>query len=230
LQDAFFLFFRGGHETGSRPRAERGFAYFRFYQATESLLLSKLLLAGLRADFLSSTDFIAGQSGGSREVVTVTTSFLASAPLRSVDSFGYFGGWIMWLGRHFAIAFLLTTVAPLPSVGHASDRLQGAWVIDGAPCSEVFTQRGGRIALKRNLPQGWSAFIVNGKHVLGASATCDLISSKRKGDVESVLLGCKSQIMFGSMSVSLRFLTDDKFVRLDPEFPEIGTTYNRCAR
>ncbi len=137
----------------------------------------------------------------------------------------------MWLRRHFTIAFLLTTIlAALPSAGHASDRLQGAWVVDGVSCSDVFTQRGGRPAFKRNSLQGWSAFIVAGKHVRGARATCDLISSKQKGEVESFLLGCRSQIMFGSMSVSVRFLTDDKFVRFDPEFPEIETTYNRCTR
>jgi len=137
----------------------------------------------------------------------------------------------MRLRRHFAITVLLTTgLAALPSAGHASERLQGAWVVDGASCSEVFAQRGGRLELKRNAPQGWSAFIVNGKHVRGARATCDLVSSKRKGEVESFLLGCRSQIIFDSMSVSVRFLTDDKFVRFDPEFPEIETTYNRCAR
>lgn len=137
----------------------------------------------------------------------------------------------MRLGRHFAIAFLLTTIlAPGTSAGHASDRLQGAWVMDGVSCSDVFSQRGSRVAFKQNSPEGWSAFIVAGKHVRSLRASCDRLSSKQKGDVESFLLGCRSQIMFGSMSVSVRFLTDDKFVRFDPEFPEVETTYHRCDK
>ena len=133
-------------------------------------------------------------------------------------------------GRYLSIA--LVSVATLPwclATAHAADRLQGAWVTSAGLCDEVFTKRNGRVVFKPNA-EDWSAFIVDGKHIRGARVTCDLISAKQKGDVTSFLLGCKSRIMFGTISVSARFETDDKFVRFDPEFPEVETTYNRCSR
>ncbi|MGX5733479.1 hypothetical protein [Bosea thiooxidans] len=133
-------------------------------------------------------------------------------------------------GKYLSIALVSAAVLPwCLETARAADRLQGAWVTSAAPCDEVFTKRNGRVAFKPNA-EDWSAFIVDGKHVRGARVTCDLISAKQKGDVTSFLLGCKSRIMFGTISVSARFENDDKFVRFDPEFPEVETIYNRCSR
>lgn len=110
------------------------------------------------------------------------------------------------------------------------ERLQGAWATSAASCDQVFAKRNGRLIFNRQFGEAWSGFIVSGKHVRGARATCDLISSKHKGDILTFLLGCESEIMFDTMTVSVRFNGDDSLVRFDPEFPEVETPYNRCAR
>ncbi|CAN7147201.1 hypothetical protein LJR009_000023 [Bosea sp. LjRoot9] len=110
------------------------------------------------------------------------------------------------------------------------ERLQGAWATSAASCDQVFTKRNGRLVFNRQFGDSWSGFIVSGKHVRGARATCDLISSKHKGDILTFLLGCESEIMFDTMTISVRFNGDDSLVRFDPEFPEVETPYDRCAR
>ncbi|KRE20600.1 hypothetical protein ASE66_07005 [Bosea sp. Root483D1] len=111
----------------------------------------------------------------------------------------------------------------------AADRLQGAWVTDATTCDTVFSKRNGQFTLKRDA-EGWSGFIVSGKRVRGTNASCNLVSSKQKGDVLTFLLNCADKMIFQTVSVSVRFESDDRIVRFDPEFPEVETTYKRCSR
>lgn len=133
--------------------------------------------------------------------------------------------------KFIALGYLLAVVVInlLPAASHAADRLQGAWVIDATTCDTVFARRNGKLVVKRSL-EGWSGFIVDGKSVRGANASCTLRSTKHNGDVTTFLLDCSDKIMFGSMSVSARFENDDRFIRFDPNFPEVQTVYNRCSR
>lgn len=135
----------------------------------------------------------------------------------------------MRLERYLLAAFLVAMSAPLHSA-RADDRLNGTWAVDPASCGDVFTNRNGRPAFKRNSMDGAAGLIVSGKQMRGPRATCDLKSSKQQGEVLTLLLGCTSQIMFDTITVSVRFEGPDKLVRFDPAFSEITTTYNRCSR
>lgn len=136
----------------------------------------------------------------------------------------------MQLTRFLSRCSLSITLLVMSQVaGAAADRLQGAWVTDATTCDTVFSKRNGQFALKRDA-EGWSGFIVSGKRIRGTNATCSLVSSKQKGDVQTVLLNCADKIIFQSVSVSIRFESDDRIVRFDPEFPEIETVYKRCSR
>ena len=125
-------------------------------------------------------------------------------------------------------AFLLA-LPMLNSSANADNRLDGAWATTAATCEEVFTKRNGALTLKRT-KEGWSAFIIRGNRLNGANATCSVKSSKQKGDVTTLLLECADRIMFDTITVSVRFKEDGTFVRFDPEFPEVETSYHRCDR
>ncbi len=73
-------------------------------------------------------------------------------------------------------------------------------------------------------------FIVRGNRVRGTNATCSLVSSKKKGDVLTALLNCADKMIFETVSMSVRFESDARLVRFDPEFPEVQTAYKRCSR
>lgn len=122
-----------------------------------------------------------------------------------------------------------TAAAGLPAAA-SPERLQGAWATSAATCDQVFAKRNGRLVFSKRSAEGWSGFIATGKHVRGAHTSCDLISSKQKGDVLSFLLGCETEIIFETVSVSVRFKPDGDLVRFDPDFPEVETTYHRCDK
>lgn len=132
--------------------------------------------------------------------------------------------------KHLSIALAAASLVLLSAAASAAERLDGAWATGDASCDEAFVKKNGKLAMKPGMLEGLTGFIVNGKHIRGAHASCDVLSSKQKGDVTTMLLGCKSAIIFDTMSVSLRFEGDDSFVRLDPDFPEIQTRYKRCNR
>lgn len=125
---------------------------------------------------------------------------------------------------------LLLALLLLSNGAQAVDRLDGAWATGVSSCEDAFVKRKGKLVMKPGALEGMSGFIVNGKHIQGARASCNVISSKQKGDVTALLLGCKSKIIFDTMSVSIRFESNDSFVRLDPDFPEIQMRYMRCNR
>ena len=136
----------------------------------------------------------------------------------------------MQSGKRLAgLGVLLLALPLLSGAAQAVDRMDGAWATTAATCDEVFVKRNGKLALKRTA-EGWSAFIVNGNRINGANATCSVKSSKQKGDVTTLLLSCADKIMFDTMTVSVRFKEDGTFVRFDPEFPEVETSYHRCDR
>lgn len=136
----------------------------------------------------------------------------------------------MQSGKRLAGLGILVLALPLLSgAAHAVDRMDGAWTTTASTCDQVFVKSKGKLALKRTL-DGWSAFIVNGNRINGANATCNVKSSKQKGDVTTLLLSCADKIMFDTMTVSIRFKEDGTFVRFDPEFPEVETSYHRCDR
>lgn len=125
---------------------------------------------------------------------------------------------------------LLLALFLLSDGAYAVDRLDGAWATGVSACEDAFVKRNGKLAMKSGALEGMSGFIVNGKHFQGPRASCNVISSKQKGDITTLLLRCKSAIIFDTMSVSIRFESNDSFVRLDPDFPEIQMRYMRCNR
>lgn len=133
--------------------------------------------------------------------------------------------------RSIALSALAATPLLLAAglASASADRLQGAWVGDAATCDQVFAKQKGRLTFKKQKGDVWSGFIVNGKHISGVRSTCDLVSSKQKGDVSTFLLSCKDAIAFDTMTLSVRFRDDNTIVRFDPDFPEVELLYNRCS-
>ena len=107
-------------------------------------------------------------------------------------------------------------------------QLQGAWAIEDNDCSKVFTQSGGRTVVQKRDDDTLPGFVVDGKSVRGAAASCDIASVKEKADGVSLLLSCRSQISFDTVSISLKMPDPNTLVRYDEEFPAITTRFHRC--
>jgi hypothetical protein len=107
-------------------------------------------------------------------------------------------------------------------------QLQGAWAIEDSDCSNVFTQSGGKTVVQKRDDDTLPGFVVDGRSVRGAAASCDIASVKEKSDGVSLLLSCRSQISFDTMNISLKMPDNDTLVRYDNDFPAITTRFHRC--
>ena len=169
-------------------------------------------------------------------------------PVWAVISTLLLGGFIWWVTGSWVIAVALIWGLLVHEYGHvlAMNRL------GMGPARIYIIPFLGGVAKSQRLPQSeWhgvlvslagpacgllaaipflAGFIVTGKHVRGMNASCDVISSKQKADVLTVLLGCETEIIFETMSVSVRFKPDGDLVRFDPDFPEVETSYHRCDK
>jgi hypothetical protein len=106
--------------------------------------------------------------------------------------------------------------------------IQGAWIINSAECSDAFTKRNGRFAFKPNQRNADTSFIINGKRIQGARATCTLGSERQTSDGFRAVLDCSTRMMVGALPISFRVPNANTIVKFDPDFPELETTYTRC--
>ncbi|CAM5776562.1 hypothetical protein LMIY3S_05590 [Labrys miyagiensis] len=124
---------------------------------------------------------------------------------------------------------LLAATVSCQAAGAASwDRFDGAWVAEGEACAKVFTTRNGKTSFSKQQGSGLPGFIVQGGQIHGLTSQCSIASRKDVGDAFKILLHCRSQIMFGDMSVMVKVKDDDTIARVDPDFPDVETTYHRC--
>jgi hypothetical protein len=133
---------------------------------------------------------------------------------------------------HLVLRFTVFALAMSVGAGEVSaaqpDAYQGAWVTDMNTCSKVFTTKNGKVTFAKHLGDALPGIIIEGKRIHGATASCSVASSKQNGDATTFLLNCQSQIMFGTMTVTVRMKDPDTLVRIDPDFAEVETTYHRC--
>jgi len=118
--------------------------------------------------------------------------------------------------------------AGLPASAAELSELQGAWIINSAECSDAFTKRNGRFAFKPNQRNADTSFIISGKRIQGARASCTLESEKRTSDGLRAVLSCASRMMVGDLPVTFRVPNANTIVKFDPDFPELETTFTRC--
>ena len=123
---------------------------------------------------------------------------------------------------------MLLGFTAIPAGAASLSELQGAWVINSAECSAVFTKRGGRFAFRPGRANADTSFIISGNRIQGARASCTLGSEKQTSDGFRAVLDCSSRMMVGALPVSFRVPNPDTIVKFDPDFPEIETTFVRC--
>ena len=110
----------------------------------------------------------------------------------------------------------------------SGDSFDGAWVVEGESCANVFTTKDGKTDFAKNQGTDLPGVLINGNQIRGLTSTCSIASRKKSADTIKLRLHCESQIMFGDMTVSIKVKDDDTISRVDPDFPEVTTTYHRC--
>jgi hypothetical protein len=108
------------------------------------------------------------------------------------------------------------------------EQMQGAWVMEGASCSEAFKKSGGKVEFVDRDSSIDTGLIVSGKTITTPEQSCTVEKIRQEKDHISVLLGCSDAVMFSSISASFRMTDADHFERFETLFPDASFTYERC--
>jgi len=117
-----------------------------------------------------------------------------------------------------------------PQAGAASMQLiEGAWVMGGADCAEIFAKSGKGVRFKNPNSLTNTGIIVAGNRIMGPNATCTAKRVRKEGNHLSALLTCSNAVIFGTVSVAFKLIDHEHFVRFDPTFPDFSFSYRKCA-
>jgi len=107
--------------------------------------------------------------------------------------------------------------------------MQGAWVMDGTDCGDVFEKKGDEIRFKETDSSLDTGLIVTGDKVQAATSTCTVAKLREESDHFSVLLNCADTVLSSSASMSFRMVDATHFERFDPSFPDFSIGFSKCS-
>ncbi|MBP1180778.1 hypothetical protein [Methylobacterium sp. PvR107] len=126
----------------------------------------------------------------------------------------------------------LAILAGMPNASAAQGGLtdyQGAWVLDGRGCEDVYASDGKTPAFKKPVDIFAPAFIVSGKRLRTPMATCQIKSVRRAGDRQRLLLDCTNAVAGNAVTV-LMAPAGGVITRYYDVRDTTGVGYRRCSR
>ncbi|AWN45713.1 hypothetical protein DK419_04745 [Methylobacterium terrae] len=116
------------------------------------------------------------------------------------------------------------------AAGAAVADYQGAWVLSGHDCQDVYASGGKKASFKKPLDMFAPAFIVSGRRLTTPAATCRIRSVRPAGDRELLHLDCANAVAANDVRVLLAASPPDGLKRYYGEHDPTGVDYRRCAR
>jgi hypothetical protein len=108
------------------------------------------------------------------------------------------------------------------------ERLQGAWVPDGAKCESVFYRQGKSINFVRPGAAVRGGILVQGNRIEDGRNGCSITKIRPDGERQMLLVSCFSGLVVSKLSFSIRFADDATVVRTLTDFPEEELRLRRC--
>jgi len=131
-------------------------------------------------------------------------------------------------GSAARMLFCMTCI--LFSVSAYAFDLTGNWTTDELNCGKVFVKKNNKISMTKNADAFGGGFIVEGNQIRGQTKTCKITSRKEESSVLHLIASCSTDIaVLGTQELSAKIDNDNRITRIFPSFPEMGTTYFRCA-
>ncbi|QDI79017.1 hypothetical protein E8E01_00405 [Methylorubrum populi] len=106
---------------------------------------------------------------------------------------------------------------------------QGAWVLDGRDCADVYAAGGKATAFKKPLDIFAPAFIVSGSRLRTPMASCQIRSVRPTGDRQLLLLDCANAVAGTEVRI-LMAPASGALKRYYNDQDTIGVGYQRCSR
>ena len=121
----------------------------------------------------------------------------------------------------------LVFAAYLTGPARAAD-IDGAWANNPDLCKKIFVKKGNKVSMTRNSDFFGSGFIIDGKHLRGKMASCEVKARKDDGAMINIVAACSTDIAVATNQFSLRVDGDGKLTRFFPGMPDMDMSYFRC--
>lgn len=116
------------------------------------------------------------------------------------------------------------------AAGPGLSAYQGAWVLEGRDCADVFSSAGKGGAFKKPIDIFAPAFIVSGKRLKTPMATCSIKSVRPTGDRQLLVLDCANAVAAQEVRVYMMPQPNGPLKRYNNEQDQAGTGYQRCSQ
>ncbi|WP_336491811.1 hypothetical protein [Methylobacterium nigriterrae] len=107
---------------------------------------------------------------------------------------------------------------------------QGAWVLEGRDCAEVYSSAGKATSFKKPVDIFAPAFIVSGNRLRTPMASCQIKSVRPAGDRQLLLLDCANAVAGNEVRVLLSSTPNGSLRRYYNDQDPTGVAYQRCSR
>src|SRR3954447_5236774 len=107
---------------------------------------------------------------------------------------------------------------------------QGAWLLTGRDCAEVYSPAGKGASFKKPLDIFAPAFIVSGNRLRTPLASCRIKSARPTGDRRLLALDCANAVAANEVNVFMAYTSSGFLKRYYSEQDTTGVEYQRCSR
>ncbi|WP_405029721.1 hypothetical protein [Methylobacterium sp. BE186] len=105
---------------------------------------------------------------------------------------------------------------------------QGAWVLQGRDCADVYSSEGKATSFKKPIDVFAPAFMISGKRLRTPMASCQIKSARPVGDRQILLLDCANAVAGNEVRV-LMAPSNGTLRRYYSDQDPTGVTYQRCS-
>ena len=132
-----------------------------------------------------------------------------------------------------ALGLCLALLAEAPDAWAAQAGLsgyQGAWVLEGRDCADVYASDGKAMAFKKPVDIFAPAFIVSGRRLRTPMASCQIKSLRPAGERELLLLDCANAVAGSEVKVLMAPSPKGELRRYYSDQDPTGVIYQRCSQ
>ncbi|UHC16085.1 hypothetical protein LRS73_27010 [Methylobacterium currus] len=107
---------------------------------------------------------------------------------------------------------------------------QGAWMLSGSNCAEIYSSAGKGVSFKKPIDLFAPAFIVSGNRLRTPAASCQIASAKPNGERRTLILNCANAVAANEVKVFMKIMPNGFLRRYYSEQDTAGIDYERCGR
>jgi hypothetical protein len=123
---------------------------------------------------------------------------------------------------------LLVLLVTQPVFAQAAD-LNGAWTVDTASCSQVFTKENNRLAFKKDADLHAGGLIVQGREVTGTFQKCTVKSFHDDGSNVQVVASCSDGVAVSDVKFDVKISGENRITLSSKEPVPVEMRYVRCS-